>query len=179
MLGKSEEEVWSSVKIGRVVSIVTDVLFKRLMQIFCYFVVRANNAIFEFTITYFPLMNIIYLITISIFCDVEPSQIDEDKRKPFAIGYGHIKAFIDFYYDSLAVIEIDIAMAMNMTSKVPKSLLKVLKDLEKFKDGEIIHKPFGVVIYGNNKKGELRKCLFQTNERYTNSHFMNIILCNK
>ncbi|CAI9282187.1 unnamed protein product [Lactuca saligna] len=74
----------------------------------------------------FPLMNINDLITISIIlCDVDDSQTDEDKQKDFVIRYGHIKVF------NLAVIDIDLAMEINKTSNVLKSLLKVRKDLDK------------------------------------------------
>lgn len=106
-------------------------------------------------------MDINDLITISmILCDVDPSQINKDKRKAFFIGYGYFKAFIDCYYDYLAVIDIDLAIAINETSKGTKYLVKVWKDLEKFEDGEIIQKPFGVIFQGKKKKGEFMKYLF-------------------
>lgn len=98
-MGKSGEEVWSLIKIVRVISIVLDVLFDRLMQNFCYYVVRANNVAFDFTITNFPLMNLYDLIT-------------EENKKAFVIGYAYIKVFLDFYFHYLAITDVDLAMTL-------------------------------------------------------------------
>lgn len=57
-------------------------------------------------------------------------------------------------------------------------MLKEKLNIDKFEDGKIIHKPFGVVFQGKNKKGKLTKFLFQVNniEKYSSSHFLNILI---
>lgn len=119
-------------------------------------------------------MNLNNLITISkILCIVDVLKVVDENRHAFILGYGQIKAFLDCYYEYLAITDIDLALAINKTSKVPQSLLKGMMNIDKFEDSEIIHQPFGVVFQGNNKKGKLIKVLFQVNdiERYKNSHF--------
>lgn len=152
VLDKNEEEVWSPMKIVRVILIFPDVLFEGLMQNFLYYVVRVDNVAFEFTDVDFPLVNVNDLIIISnILCYVDASQVAKGNRNTFIIGYGHIKAFIDCYYDYFAIIDIELAMEINKRSKVSKDLLKGRMSIEKFGDGEIIHKPFGVFFQSKNK----------------------------
>lgn len=53
---------------------------------------RAKNVEFEFTIVDFQLMNLNDLIIVSnILCDVDTSQVPEENRNAFGIGYAHIK----------------------------------------------------------------------------------------
>ena len=65
MLGKNQVEVWSLVKIKRVTT-KKDVMFENLLQNFCYFVVRADNKPFDFSIADFPLMNLNDLIQVAL-----------------------------------------------------------------------------------------------------------------
>lgn len=53
VVGKEEEEVWSLVKIVRVLSISKDILFEEVLQNFHYHVVRADNTTFNFSIADF------------------------------------------------------------------------------------------------------------------------------
>lgn len=62
---KNEEEVWSPMKIVKVIKIVHDNLFECLLQNFRYIVVRANNMVFEFTISYFSLIDLNDLIMVT------------------------------------------------------------------------------------------------------------------
>lgn len=101
--------------------IVLDVPFEGLMHNFCYFVIQSNDVAFEFTIADFPLMSLNDLITITnILCDVDTSQVAEENQNAFIIGYAQNKAFIDLYYSYMAETNIDLAMAINKTSKVLK-----------------------------------------------------------
>lgn len=50
VLGKREEEVWSLIKIVRVLNISKDVLFEGMLQNYGYHAVRANNVGFDFTL---------------------------------------------------------------------------------------------------------------------------------
>ena len=65
VLGKTEEEIWSLVKIVKVLKFSKDVLFKGVLQNFKIHFVRANNVSFEFSVVDFPLMNINDLINVS------------------------------------------------------------------------------------------------------------------
>lgn len=92
---------------------------------------RENNVAFEFTIAYFPMMNLNDLITVKkILCNVDVSKVAQENRNAFIIGFAHIKTFLDSYYDYLAIKYIDLAMAVNKTSKVPQSLLKEKMKIE-------------------------------------------------
>lgn len=66
-------------------------------------------------------MNLNELITVpKILNVVDVSKITETNKDDFFfIGYAHLKAFLDSYYDYLAIIDIDLALAMNKTLKVP------------------------------------------------------------
>lgn len=81
-------------------------------------------------------MNLNDLIIVSkILCEVDSSQVIKENRNAFVIGYAHIKAFIDCNYDYLVATDIDLAIAINKSSKVPKVLLKGKINIEKFEDG--------------------------------------------
>lgn len=84
---KNEEEVWSLVKIFKLMSIVPDVLFGGFLQNFRYSVVRGNNVAFEFTIVDFPLMNLDDLITVTkILCNVNGSKVAGENRSESLLG---------------------------------------------------------------------------------------------
>lgn len=54
VLGKELEEVWSLIKIKKVVAIKKDVFFKYMIQNFRYHVVCANNQQADFSVADFP-----------------------------------------------------------------------------------------------------------------------------
>lgn len=95
------------------------------MQNFCYTIVRANNVVFEITIIDFPLMNLSDLITMTkILSQVDKSQILEENQVSLVVRHTNIKAFTDCYSPYFPETDIDLAMAINKTSKVPKALLR-------------------------------------------------------
>lgn len=65
VLGKREEEIWSLVKIVRVLNISKDILFEGILQNYHYHAVWANNVAFDFSVAYFPLMNFCDLISVA------------------------------------------------------------------------------------------------------------------
>lgn len=85
------------------------------------------------------------------------------------------RLFLECYYE---ITNIDLAIAIKKFAKVPRNLAKEKLNINEFKDGEIIHQPYGVVFQGKNKKGTLTKFLFQITdlERYTTSHYTNILI---
>lgn len=72
--------------------------------------------------------------------------------------------FLDCYHEHLAITDIDLAMAINKTAKVPQSLLKGRMNIDRFEDREIIHDAFGIVFQRKNKKITLMKFLFEVND---------------
>lgn len=64
VIRKNKKDMWSLVKIAKIVSIAHDVLFEGVLKNYRYSVVRANNILFEFTIADFPLMNLNDLIMV-------------------------------------------------------------------------------------------------------------------
>ena len=54
VVGKETEEIWSLVKIKKVVSITKDVFFENMIQNFRYHVVRENNRVCDFLVADFP-----------------------------------------------------------------------------------------------------------------------------
>lgn len=98
-------------------------------------------------------MNLNNLITMTkILSQVHRSQIPKENCDALIIGYGHIKAFIDCYYSYLAEKDIDLAMTINKSSKVPKLFLRGNINIDEIEDGEIIHQLFWVVFQRKNNK---------------------------
>lgn len=123
VLGKKQEDVWSLVKIVKIISITLDTLFEGVLQNYRYSVVRANNVLFDFTIGDFPLINLNDLITITkIMGNIHKHQVQD--KPSYIIGYGHTKSFLDYYTANLALTKFELANVFNKNSKVPKSLLK-------------------------------------------------------
>lgn len=88
-------------------------------------------------------MNLNDLITLSkMLSNVDILKKAETNRNALVIGFGHAKAFLDSYYEYLAITDIDLTLAINKTSKVPQPLLKGRMNIDKFEDSEIIHHPF-------------------------------------
>lgn len=76
VLGKRKEDIWSLVKIVRVLNILNDVLFEGLLQKYQFYVVRTNNVACDFSVIDFPLINMNDLINVSnILTTVDASKI--------------------------------------------------------------------------------------------------------
>lgn len=73
---------------------------------------------------------------------------------------------------------IELALAVNRTSKIPQSMLNGQGSIKNYKDGEIIHKPLGFVFVGKNEKNHITKFLFQVcdMDRYTKSQHMSVLI---
>ena len=113
VLRKKEEEIWSLVKIVKVLGITKDQLFKGLLQNFCFHVVRANNVAYYFTVADFPLMNLNDLICVSKnLSGVDASKLQVTSKEYFLLGFAHIKLFIDNYYDCLALTDVELTLEM-------------------------------------------------------------------
>lgn len=151
-------------KIVKVMTIVSDVLFEGLLQNCRYVDVRENNMVLEFIIADFSSEE--FKWSCHYIRDFEQRWCIESGRgniNTFVIGFGHIETFLDSYYEYLVIKNIDFALAINKPSKVPQSLLKGRMNIDKLEDGEIIYNPFGIVFRRKNKKGKLAKFLFQVN----------------
>lgn len=84
VLGKKEEEVWSLVKIVKVLNISKDALFEGLLQNFQYYVVRANNVACDFSMVDFPLMNLNDLSNVAkILSDIDVSKLQMTSKRRF------------------------------------------------------------------------------------------------
>ena len=94
------------------------------------------------------------------------------------LGLGHLKLFIDNYYDCLALIDIELAMSLGKEVSVQQSLVENKVELTAYVDGEICLKPYGIVFVGRGMNGRHSKFLFQENdvERYTTAQYTNLIV---
>lgn len=112
VLRKNEEEVWSLVKIAKLISIALDSLFEGMLHNIRYNVVRANNVAFDITIADFPLMNVNGLITSAMLMgNLRKTQIID--KTTCILGYGHIKTILDAYFANLALIDIYLSTLFN------------------------------------------------------------------
>ena len=113
-----------------------------------------------------------------ILSTIDVSKLQLNNKDDFMIGFAHIKVFINNYYDCLFVIDIELALAVNRNSKVPQSMMKGQVSLKDYVDGEIVHKPLGVVFLGKNKNRKMTKFLFQVYDvdRYTNSQYTSLLV---
>lgn len=63
---------------------------------------------FEFTIAGFPLINLNDLIIVSdILGNMGASKVTKENKHAFILGCAHIKAFLECYFDYLAISDID------------------------------------------------------------------------
>ena len=94
------------------------------------------------------------------------------------LGLGHIKIFIDNYYDCLALTDIELSTALGKEVKVDMEVVKYKAELKKYADGEISLNPMGLVFLGKDKKGKAKRFLFQASEveRYTVAQYTNFIV---
>ena len=125
VLGKEQDEVWSLIKIKKVVAIKKDVLFENMIQNFRYHVIRANNQAIDFCVADFPLMNLNDLIQVALLLkEMEASQLKGTDKEVFRLGLAHIKIFIDNYYDCLALTDEELASSMDRKVSVAMELSK-------------------------------------------------------
>ena len=154
-------------------------MFENMLQNFRYFVVRADNKPFDFTIADFPLMNLNDLIQVaSILKDMQENKLKGHDTDVFRFGFAHIKIFIDNYYDCLALTDEELASDLGRKVTVSWESTLPQTELMKYADGEICLKPFGMVFAGKDTKGKPKKFLFKVSEieRYTTSQYTNFIV---
>ena len=125
VVGKDQEDVWSLVKIKRVLSITKDVMFEDMIHNFRYHVFRANNVSCDISVADFPLMNLNDLIQVALILkDMDASQLQATDKDVLRLGFGHIKIFIDNYYDCLALTDLELASALRKEVKVAMEVTK-------------------------------------------------------
>ncbi|CAI9290472.1 unnamed protein product [Lactuca saligna] len=98
VLGKKEEEIWSLVKIVRVLGITKDVLFEGMLQNYRYHAVQANNS-------------------------VDLTKLQLKNKEDFSNAFAHMKVFIDGYYRALALTNVELAMSLDKEITVPQTML--------------------------------------------------------
>ena len=107
VLGKVPEDVWSLIKIKKVISMKKDVIFENKIQNIKYVVARADGKTCEFTIADFPLMNLYDLIQVALLLkDKSFSYLQNTDPEEFKLGISHIKIFIENYYECLALTDV-------------------------------------------------------------------------
>lgn len=116
---KREEEIWSFLRIIKMMWISQENFFESILQNLYYVVVRANNVVCDFSVAYFPLIKLNGLVTVtSILSNVDVTKLPMNNKDDFIIGFAHIRVFIYSYYDCLAIIDIELTIAINKSSKV-------------------------------------------------------------
>ncbi|KAL7612549.1 hypothetical protein Lser_V15G06652 [Lactuca serriola] len=165
VLGKNPDEVWSLLKIKKVLTIKKDVLFEDMLQNFRYFVIRVDNKQYDFTIADFPLMNCNDLIQVALILKhMEENNLKGSETEVFKVGFAHVKTFIDNYFDCLALTDDELANVLGREVKVPWEETLSQSALSKYVVGEICLKPFGMVFSGRDTKGKPKKFLFKVSE---------------
>lgn len=145
VLEYKEEEVWSLVKIIKLVSITPDVIFEGVVQNYRYKVVRANYTLYKFTIVDFPLMNLNDLITVTkIMGDMNNDRVQD--KASYIIRYSHIKSFINCYFVRLTLRDYKFTTSFKKKSKVPESISKGKLNIDDYAYGEIVNKRKGAVF---------------------------------
>ncbi|KAL7604923.1 hypothetical protein Lser_V15G18161 [Lactuca serriola] len=179
VLAKNPDEVWSLMKIKKVLTIKKDVLFEDMLQNFRYFVIRADNKQYDFTIADFPLMNYNDLIQVALILKhMEENKLKGSETDVFKVGFAHVKTFIDNYFDCLALTDEELANVLGREVKVPWEDTLTQSALSKYIVGEICLKPFGMVFSGRDTKGKPKKFLFKASEieRYNSSQYTHFIV---
>ncbi|KAL7587313.1 hypothetical protein Lser_V15G40383 [Lactuca serriola] len=179
VLGKNPDEVWSLMKIKKVLTIKKDVLFEDMLQNFRYFVIRADNKQYDFTVADFPLMNCNDLIQVALILKhMEENNLKGSETDVFKVGFAHVKTFIDNYFDCLALTDEELANVLGREVKVPWEDTLTQSALSKYVVGEICLKPFGMVFSGRDTKGKPKKFLFKVSEieRYNSSQYTHFIV---
>ena len=179
VLAKNPNEVWSLMKIKKVLTIKKDVLFEDMLQNFRYFVIRADNKQYDFTIADFPLMNCNDLIQVALILKhMEENKLKGSETDVFKVGFAHVKTYIDNYFDCLALTDEELANVLGREVKVPWEDTLTQSALSKYVVGEICLKPFGMVFSGRDTKGKPKKFLFKASEieRYNSSQYTHFIV---
>ncbi|KAL7586161.1 hypothetical protein Lser_V15G40639 [Lactuca serriola] len=179
ILAKNPDEVWSLMKIKKVLTIKKDVLFEDMLQNFQYFVIRADDKQYDFTIADFPLMNCNDLIQVALILKhMEENKLKGSETDVFKVGFAHVKTYIDNYFDCLALTDEELANVLGREVKVPWEDTLTQSALLKYVVGEICLKPFGMVFSGRDTKGKPKKFLFKASEieRYNSSQYTHFIV---
>ncbi|KAL7601073.1 hypothetical protein Lser_V15G24877 [Lactuca serriola] len=179
VLGKNPDEVWSLMKIKKVLTIKNDVLFEDMLQNFRYFVIRADNKQYDFTVADFPLMNCNDLIQVALILKhMEENKLKGSETDVFKVGFAQVKTYIDNYFDCLALTNDELANVLGREVKVPWEDTLTPSALSKYVVGEICLKPFGMVFSGRDTKGKPKKFLFKASEieRYNSSQYTHFIV---
>lgn len=109
-----------------------------MIQNFRYHVVRTNNVTCDFSIPDFPLINLNDLIPVTLILkDIYEMKLQVTSNEVLRLGIGHIKIFIENYYDCLALTDVELSTALGKEVKVDMVVVKSQADLMKFDDGEI------------------------------------------
>ena len=91
IVGKEQEEVWSLVKIVRVISVTKGVMFENMIKNFRYHFMRANNVTCDFSIADFPLMNLNDLVQVALILkDMDSLKLQGTRKEVLRLGLGHI-----------------------------------------------------------------------------------------
>ncbi|KAL7609544.1 hypothetical protein Lser_V15G13888 [Lactuca serriola] len=179
VLAKNPDEVWSLMKIKKVLTIKKDVLFEDMLQNFRYYVIKADNKQYDFTIVDFPLMNCNDLIQVALILKhMEENKLKGSETDVFKVGFAHVKTYIDNYFDCLALTDEELANVLGREVKVPWEDTLSQSALSKYVVGEICLKPFGMVFSGRDTKGKPKKFLFKASEieRYNSSQYTHFIV---
>ncbi|KAL7607644.1 hypothetical protein Lser_V15G16187 [Lactuca serriola] len=179
VLAKNPDEVWSLMKIKKVLTIKKDVMFEDMLLNFRYFVIRADNKQYDFTIDDFPLMNCNDLIQVALILkNMEENKLKGSETDVFKVGFAHVKTYIDNYFDCLALTDEELANVLGREVKVPWEDTLTQSTLSKYVVGEICLKPFGMVFSGRDTKGKPKKFLFKASEieRYNSSQYTHFIV---
>ncbi|KAL7602722.1 hypothetical protein Lser_V15G16687 [Lactuca serriola] len=179
VLAKNPDEVWSLMKIKKVLTIKKDVMFEDMLQNFRYFVIRADNKQYDFTIADFPLMNCNDLIQVALILKhMEENKLKGSEADVFKVGFAYVKTYIDNYFECLARTDEELANVLGREVKVPWEDTLTQSALSKYVVGEICLKPFGMVFSGRDTKGKPKKFLFKASEieRYNSSQYTHFIV---
>lgn len=98
VLGKKEEEVYSLVKVTRVLGIEKGILFEGMLQNYRFHVVQANNVTFDFSVADCLLMNLHHLLVVALIMKCWIFLIQVKNKEDFLNGLGHLKVFMKGYF---------------------------------------------------------------------------------
>lgn len=94
-------------------------MFENHLHNYQFKVFKANNRVYKFIITDYPLMNLNDLITLPYLSKTLDDKKVTDKRSCI-LGYSYVKNSIDCYIAHLGLSNFDIAIASNKPEKNPK-----------------------------------------------------------
>lgn len=136
VLGKNEEEVFSLIKITRVMGITKDVLFEGMLQNYRFHVVQENNVTSDFSVVDFPLMNLHDILVVALIMkSVDVLKLQVTSKEDFMNSFGLLKVFIEGYFSSLALSDVELAKVMGKEVEFPQTILMTKANINKLQDG--------------------------------------------